>query len=34
LRDDASAPAASAQAIEDTSALSNPQKWWRYFFNR
>jgi cell division protein FtsB len=34
LRDAATAPAASAQTAEDTSSLSNPQKWWRYFFAR
>ena len=34
LRDAATAPAASAQTAEGTSSLSNPQKWWRYFFAR
>jgi len=31
---DAAAPAdASATSLVDDSSLSNPQKWWRYFFN-
>ncbi len=34
LRDNASAPSAAAEAPEDTSSLSNPQKWWRYFLSK
>jgi len=32
LEDNAAAPLAPAQANVDESGLSNPQKWWQYFF--